>query len=66
MIIPSALVLHMGTGVLRLIFLGQVPSYVVGFGGYVALQLRSLRLGLRVGSAFFNRFKRFSGQPTIT
>ena len=56
----------MGIRVLRLIFLGQVPSYVVGFGGYAALQLLSLRLGLWVWSAFFTKLKRFSGQPTIT
>ncbi len=36
----------MGTRVFRLIFLGQAPSYIVGCGGYAALQL--LGLGLAV------------------
>ena len=46
MIIPSVLGLHMGTRVFRLIFLGQAPSYIVGFGGYAVLPL--LGLGLAV------------------
>ena len=36
----------MGILLFRLIFLGQLPSYVVGFGGYAALQMLSLRLAL--------------------
>jgi len=44
LIISSGLGLHIGTLVFRLIFLGQGPSYVVGCGGYAALQLLGLRL----------------------